>query len=82
MSEQDSGRLRQAVARLLDAQEDATNAAKRGLEWRREYVAYESSSEANPRLEEALVDVLDILEGSTTDVRRILENDAEEGWGE
>jgi hypothetical protein len=32
VSEQETGRLRRAVARLMDAQEEAFDAAKRGLE--------------------------------------------------
>ena len=72
VSEKELGRLRQAVARLLDAQEDASDAARRGLELRRGDFEDEESSEASGRLEELLVDVLDILEGATDDVRGIL----------
>jgi hypothetical protein len=72
------GRLRQAVARLLDAQEDASDAARRGLELRRGDFEDEESSEASGRLEELLVDVLDILEGAADDVRGILGDVAED----
>jgi hypothetical protein len=79
VSEKELGRLRQAVNLLLEVQEEASDAAKRGLEWRKEVFDSGDSSAAAARLEEALVDVLDILEGASTDVRGILENDAE-GW--
>jgi hypothetical protein len=68
VSEQETGRLRRAVARLMDAQEEASDAAKRGLEQGRETSDYEDSSKVNPPLEDALIDVLDILEGASTDV--------------
>jgi hypothetical protein len=77
VSEKELGRLRQAVARLLDAQEDASDAARRGLEHEREDVDYEESSAVSARLEEALVDILDILEGALSDVRAILEDNVE-----
>jgi plasmid stabilization system protein ParE len=78
VSEKELGRLRQAVARLLDAQEDASDAARRGLEHEREDVDYEESSAVSTRLEEALVDILNILEGALSDVRAILEDNVEE----
>ena len=79
MSEQELERLRRAVDRLLDAQEDASDAAKRGLDWRRKDSDYEEdSSGASAHLEEALVDVLDILEGASSDVRDLLGGAAEE----
>ena len=81
MSERDTGRLRQAVARLMEAQEDASNAAKRGLERQGEVFDYEGSSDASGHLEEALVDVVDILEGALSDVREML-GDGAEDWGE
>ncbi len=76
-SEQELRRLRQAVARLLNAQEEASDAARRGLELRRGDFD-EEFSEASGRLEELLVDVLDILEGALSDVRAILGDVSEE----
>jgi hypothetical protein len=78
VSEKESGRLRQAVDRLMEAQEDASHAARQGLERRRGDFDYEDSSGASAHLEEALVDVLDILEGAAEDVRGILGDVAEE----
>jgi hypothetical protein len=78
VSEQDTGRLRQAVARLMDAQEDASDAAKRGLERRREDFEDEESSAASAHLEGTLIDVLDILEGALSDVRGMLGDDTED----
>jgi hypothetical protein len=78
VSEQDAGRLRQAVARLMEAQEDASHAARQGLERRRGDFDYEDSSGAGTNLEEALVDVLDILEGAAEDARGILGDVAED----
>ena len=82
MEEQELGRLRQAMDRLLDAQEEASDAARRGLEFRggAQQVDEEEPAAANLHLEDALVDVLDILEGATADVRAIL-GDAAEGRG-
>jgi hypothetical protein len=83
VSEQETGPLRRAVARLIDAQEEASDAAKRGLEQGRETSDYEDSWEVNTHLEDALIDVLDILEGASTDVHGILGDVAEElGKGE
>lgn len=84
VSEQELGRLRQAVARLMDAQEEASDAARRGLELRRGDFEDEEFSDASGRLEELLVDVVDILEGASSDVRAILGDVAEERgeWGE
>jgi hypothetical protein len=69
------------MARLMEAQEDASNAARRGLEQWEKAFDYEDSSEASARVEEALVDVLDILEGASSDVRGTL-GDGAEVWGE
>jgi hypothetical protein len=80
VSEQETWRLRQAVARLMDAQEEASDAARRGLEHEREDADYEETSVVSARLEEALVDVLDILEGALTDVGELLGDAAEERW--
>ena len=67
------GRLRRVVARLIEAQQEALDAAARGLD------SGEADPEddaqlldANERLEEALVDVRDILEGASDDARATL----------
>ena len=78
VSEQELGRLRQAVTRLLDAQEEASDAARRGLELRRGGFDDEEFADASGRLEELLVDVLDILEGASSEVRAILGDVAQE----
>jgi hypothetical protein len=81
--EQELKRLRQALARLMDAQEEASDAARRGLELRRGDFDDEEFSAVSTRLEESLVDVLDILEGASSDVSAILGDVAgEQGdWG-
>jgi hypothetical protein len=82
MSEQELGqlgRLRRAVNRLMDSQYEASEAANRGLDFGGvEEEENEGASSAHARLEEALVDVRDILEGAAEDVRRILGDTAEE----
>lgn len=78
MSEQESKRLRRAVNRLMEAQEDASGAVRRALGRREEEADYEGSSDASAYLEEALVDVLDILEGASSDVRDLLGEIAQE----
>jgi hypothetical protein len=71
--EEELGRLRRVVDRLIEAQQEALDATARGLD----------SGEADPEddvqlleanecLEEALVDVRDILEGASDDVRGML----------
>jgi hypothetical protein len=62
----------------LDAQEDASGTVKRALGRREEEGDYEGSSEAGAYLEEAFIDVLDILEGASSDVRDLLGDIAEE----
>ena len=66
-------RLRSVVSRLIEAQQEALDATNRGLD------SGEADPEdnvqllaANERLEEALVDVRDILEGASDDVRGTL----------
>lgn len=82
MSEQELGRLRRAVNRLMDAQEEASNAASQGLAFRGGVEEDdEGASATNAHLKDALVDVLDILEGATEDVRRILGDAAGERGG-
>jgi hypothetical protein len=68
--EEEQGRLRRVVDRLIEAQQEALDAAARGLD------SGEADPEddtqllrANERLREALVDVRDILEGASDDVR-------------
>ena len=79
MSEQEFYRLRQAVKRLRDAQEEASDAARQGLELRGAYPDYEEESSAlSARLEEALADVVDILEGASSDMRETLGDAGEE----
>lgn len=60
---------------MMEAQEDASDAARRGLEWRREAFDHEDLSDASGHLEEALADVVDILEGALSDVRGLLGDD-------
>ena len=80
MSEQELGRLRQAVSRLMEAQEEVSDAAKRGLKFGDGAGEEddEGFSSATFRLQESLVDVQDILEGAAEDVRSILGDAAEE----
>lgn len=76
MREQELERLRRAVARLMDAQQEALDATGRVLE----PGGVDSEDEAQlleaaERLEAALVDVREILDGASDDVREILESD-------
>jgi hypothetical protein len=67
----ESGRLRRAVDRLMDAQWEAIEVTGRALDadgWDED-----DRPGVNERLEAALVDVRDILEGALEDVRDILE---------
>jgi hypothetical protein len=57
-------RLRRALARLMEAQDEALEATDRALEL---------GGENDERLEETLEDVRDILVGASDDVREILE---------
>lgn len=67
------GRLRSVVARLIEAQQEALDATTRGLDsGRADPEDNAQLLEANERLEEALVDVRDILEGASDDVRGTL----------
>ena len=73
MSE-DPERLRRAVDRLMEAQWDAIDATGRALD-----AEAEDPDEwpgANERLEAALVDVRDILQGALEDARGILDGGA------
>ena len=67
--------MRRVVARLMDAHSDALAAAKQGV-GRDE--AYEDSEMRSGHLEEALLDVLDILDGASEDVNAILGESGEE----
>jgi hypothetical protein len=58
--------LRRALARLMEAQDEALEVTDRALEL---------GSESQERLEGALEDVRDILVGASDDVREILEED-------
>ena len=67
------GRLRGVVARLIEAQQEALDATTRGLDsGGADPEDNVQLLEANERLEEALVDVRDILEGASDDVRGTL----------
>lgn len=61
-------RLRQALVRLMDAQQEALETADRVLELGGEVGGTEKAG----RLEETLEDVRDILVGASEDVRDIL----------
>jgi Na+/phosphate symporter len=67
----ESGRLRRAVDRLMDAQQEAIEVTGRALD----VEGWDEQPEANQRLEAALVDVRDILEGAMEDARDILEGE-------
>jgi hypothetical protein len=76
MLEQNLERLQQVVNRLTDAHQEALDAIDRMLELREEQGLgdYEAETEwASGHLEDALVDVRDILEGASADVRGLLE---------
>jgi hypothetical protein len=70
---EESGRLRRAVDRLMDAHQEAIEVTGQALDadgWDDERPG------VNERLETALVDVRDILEGALEDARDILEGGA------
>jgi hypothetical protein len=74
--EEELGRLQRAVARLIEAQQEALDATDQALE------LGEADPEddvqlldASQRLEGVLVDVRAILEGASDDVREILGDD-------
>jgi hypothetical protein len=70
------GRLRRALVRLADAQQEALDAVARGLDsGQADPEDNVQLLDANERLEEALVDVRDILEGASGDVRGVLEGE-------
>ena len=79
MGEQELENLRRAVARLMDAQKEALDAANRGLGSGGANLDDDTGLfEPGEHLEEALVDVLDILDGASEDVREILGDAAQE----
>ena len=84
VKKQELERLRQAMTRLIGAHEEALDAARRGLEVGSAYSTDEEQlRDTSEHLEAALVDVMDILEGVSEDVRGILGATAEEqGEGE
>ncbi len=71
----ESGRLRRAVDRLMDAQWEAIEVTGRALDAEADGWDDERPG-VNERLETALVDVRDILEGALEDTRDILEGGA------
>jgi len=75
--EEELGRLRRVVNHLVEAQQEALDAAARGLDSGEADPEDDTQLlEANERLQEALVDERDILEGSLDDVRDVLGD----GW--
>jgi len=76
MLEQELERLRQVANRLTDAHQEALDAVDRALEDRGEQLVVDDevqTSSASGHLEATLVDVRDILEGASADVRVLLE---------
>jgi hypothetical protein len=71
---EESERLRRAVERLMDAQQEALEVIGRALDAEGEGWEEDERPGASERLETALVDVRDILEGAVEDARDILEN--------
>jgi hypothetical protein len=69
----ESGRLREAVDRLMDAQREAIEVTGRALDAEADGWDEDERPATNERLETALVDVRDILEGALEDARDILE---------
>jgi hypothetical protein len=72
----ESGRLREAVDRLMDAQREAIEVTGRALDAGADGWDEDERPATNERLETALVDVRDILEGALEDARDILEGGA------
>lgn len=67
---EEAQRLRRALARLMEAQDEALEATDRALEL---------AGEKEERLEGTLEDVRDILVGAADDVREILGEDQQAG---
>ncbi len=72
----ESGRLRRAVDRLMDAQGEAIEVTGRALDEEADGWDEDERPATIERLETALVDVRDILEGAMEDAREILEGGA------
>ena len=72
----ESGRLREAVDRLMDAQWEAIEVTGRALDAEADGWDEDERPATNERLETALVDVRDILQGALEDARDILEGGA------
>jgi hypothetical protein len=74
---EESERLRRTVNRLIDAHQEALEVTSRALDAEAEgWDEEDKSPGANERLQVALVDVRDILEGAMEDTREILEGGA------
>ena len=71
MSEPEVERLRTAVSRLMDAQEEALDTTRQALD-RNSGEGFGTAETIVDDLREALVDVLDILDGASTDVKPLL----------
>lgn len=72
----ESERLRRAVDRLVEAQQEALDVMERALDAEAESLGEDERPGASERFEAALVDVRDILEGALEDARDILEGGA------
>ena len=82
MRDQELEHLRQAVTHLIGAHQEALDAARQGIEFGSAYSTDEEQlRDTSEHLHAALIDVLDILEGASEDVRGIL-GDADEEQGE
>ena len=76
MPEQELERLRQVVNRLTAAHQEALDAVDRALEYRGEQGLVDDEAQtswASEHLEATLLDVRDILEGASVDVRSLQE---------
>ena len=72
----ESGRLRRAMDRLMDAHLEAIEVTGRALDAEADGWDEDERPATSERLETALVDVRDILEGALEDARVILEGGA------
>jgi hypothetical protein len=72
----ESGRLRRAVDRLMDAHEEALEVTGRALDAAAADWDEDDGPGADERLQVALVDVRDILEGALEAARDIMEGGA------
>ena len=76
MNELEPDRLREVVARLMEAQQEALDTTLQALEPDVRSLGEEEQEEASRRLEAALEDVMAILEGAQEDARALLGDDA------